>query len=272
MTGAVLLAVSLLGDLTPLGRYEDAPPRPWERFDPTLAAETPDLASLLHVAEERAGCFLRGLPAAQRMELLSGVVADRFTHGDTAKYSVFSNWPLWMLGLAVRRYRDIQDPDLLLRNGHTLLCGDVSFVLMRLADMSGIPARHVLLNGHIVMEAWYEDGWHAYDPDLEAAVRDGQGRVLSVREAAGMLSLLVEAYGGKGDARYLASLLAMIENTSDDRYLVYPRGGVFGGSGQRPGRVEQAAEYARYVVPLALLGAALVLLSVDGKKGGRRIR
>jgi hypothetical protein len=269
LAGILLLALSLLGDGTAAGRYQNFPPRPWERFDPALSAATPDMRSLYRAAETRAGGPLRDLPAAKRMEVLFGVVSDRFTHGNRATYSPYSNWILWTLGLVVPRYRDIQDPDVLLKYGHSLLCGDVSFVLMGLAAMSGIPARHVLLNGHILMEAWYDGDWHAYDPDLEVWIRGQNGRVLSVREAIGRVPLITEAYAGKGDARFLKSVLEIFADPSDDRYLTYPPRGLFGGSGQRPGRLEQAAGYGRYGIPAAFLAAGSLLLLAGWKKGRR---
>lgn len=44
--GAVTLALSLLGDMSPLGDYKSFPPRAWEKFDKKLAAETSTIALL----------------------------------------------------------------------------------------------------------------------------------------------------------------------------------------------------------------------------------
>lgn len=49
---------------------------------------------------------LRDIPPREAMDLLHGVVSDRFTHGDLATDSLFSNWLLWTLGFADSRFRD----------------------------------------------------------------------------------------------------------------------------------------------------------------------
>lgn len=268
--GAFLLIISALGHVTRLGRYVSEPPRSWERFDPALAERTPDLPSLYRAAQGRATRPLRDLPPDRRMQLLFDSVADRFTHGDQALYSPFSNWVMWLLGAANRRYRDIQDPDILLRGGHSALCGDVSYVLVRLAGMAGIPSRHVLLNGHIVMEAWYSGGWHSYDPDMEVIVVDGTGMVLDSGSLSRNAASLREAYSGRADAAFVNDIVAIYASTGDNRFKSYPARGGITVAGQRPGRVEQAARYARIVLPIGMVlaGAALAALP----RGRRRHR
>jgi len=44
--GVLGLSVSLLGEFTSLGDYKSSEPRNWEKFDPQLVIETPDLDSL----------------------------------------------------------------------------------------------------------------------------------------------------------------------------------------------------------------------------------
>ena len=175
LAGAFFLAVSLVGDRTDAGRYVNLPPRSWERFDPTLASGTPDLESLYRAARARASRNLREMPPQETMDILYGVVSDRFTHGDRATYNLYSNWILWAVGTVSPRHRYMQDADALLRNGHSAMCGETSYILLRLAGMAGIPSRHVHLNGHIVMEARYSDRWHAYDPGFRGA-RPGRER------------------------------------------------------------------------------------------------
>jgi len=161
LAGAFLLAVSLIGDRTVAGRYVNLPPRSWEHFDPTLASRTPDLESLYRAAQGRVSRDLLEMPPQEAMDILYGTVADRFTHGDQATYSAFSNWVLWTLGFADPRSGTSRTRTTLLRNSHSAMCGETSYILLRLAEMSGILIRHALLDGHIVMEAWYDGGWHA---------------------------------------------------------------------------------------------------------------
>ncbi len=266
--GACLLALSLLGRWTRMGRYESFPPRSWERFDPALVKATPDLESLYRAAQARADRPFREIAPAEAMQVLYETVADRFTHGDKSTYSPFGNWILWALGAANRRYRDIQDPDALLRGGHSALCGDVSYVLMRLAGMAGIPARHVLLEGHIVMEARYDGSWHAYDPDLEVAARDDVGDVASAETLERRPDLIRRSYSGRGDPGYVETIVVIYRSSADNRYIAYPAEAGITTPGQRPGRVEQAAGYAAFLLPVVLIAAGGAL-AVGGRRRER---
>jgi len=266
VVGACLLSLSILGRWTALGRYESFPPRSWERFDPALAESTPDLDSLYRAAEARASGPLRDMPPGEAMRIMHETVADRFTHGDRATYSPFSNWFLWTLGAVKRRYRDIQDPDTLLRGGHSALCGDVSYVLMRLAEKAGIRSRHVLLEGHITMEAWHDGSWHAYDPDLEVAVRDDSGVVLGTDILVGRPDLIRRQYSGRGDSAFVEQVVKIYVSEDDNIYLEYPARNLFGPHGQRPGRIEQAGRLAIWILAGCLIAAGGALSVVGRKK------
>jgi len=257
--GALLIAVTEIAHLTSADGYYNYPARSWERFDPEFAKRTPNLESLYRAAQARAHRPFRQLRPGEKMQILYEAVADRFTHGDLAKYSPISNWFLWSLGAINPLRRDIQDPDVLLRHGHSALCGDVSYVLIKLAEKAGIPARHVLLEGHILMEAWYEGGWHAYDPDIEVIVRDGNGEVYSVEHLIHEPSLLREAYSPKGDRAYVDGVVAMFTSVENNRYIPYSRRDGVGVEEQRPGWIERAGIYAATVLPagMILTGALL---------------
>lgn len=265
--GACLLSLTILGRWTGLGRYESFPARSWERFDPALAEATHDLDSLYRAAEARATGPLRDMPPGEAMRIIYETVADRFTHGDRATYSPFSNWVMWTLGAAKRRYRDIQEPDALLRGGHSALCGDVSFVLMRLAEKAGIRPRHDLLEGHIIMEAWYYGSWHAYDPDLEVVVRDDSGVVLGTDILAGRPDIIRRNYSGRGDSAFVEQVENIYVSEDDNIYVEYPARNLFGPRGQRPGRMEQAGRLAAWILPGCMIAAGVALAA-----GGRNKR
>lgn len=264
--GCGLLAASAFGIWTHMGNYQNYPPRPWERFDPSLEETARDLDALYQAGKARAERPFGELPPSEKMQILYETVSDRFTHGDRAVYSPFSNWILWSLGHIHREYRDIQDPDVLLRNGHSALCGDVSYVLMRLASKAGIPSRHVLLNGHIIMEAWYSGGWHAYDPDLEVAVKDPDGVVLGAETLFGKPDLLRQAYAGRGSPAFLDNLVSIYLTREDNLIKTYPEESGIAVKGQRPGRVEQAARYGRILLPTAMLLIGAYLAGVPRRK------
>jgi hypothetical protein len=267
--GACLLAISFLGRWTALGRYESLPPRSWERFDPALVKATPDLESLYRAARVRAPRPFGEMAPGETMEVLYGTLADRFTHGDRARYSSFSNWILWALGTAIPHYGDIQDPDALLRGGYSALCGDVSYVLMRMAGKAGIPSRHALLEGHIVMEARYDNAWHAYDPDLEVAATDDAGVVASVATLERRPDIVRKSYAGRGDSAYIETIVAIYASVANNESLAYPADPGPATPGQRPGRVERAARLASFLLPAALIAAGAVLAAGGGQRRRR---
>lgn len=267
--GVFLLGLSLLGRWTALGKYPSFPPRPWERFDPTLAESTPDLESLYRAAQAWADRPLHEIAPAEAMQVLYDTVANRFTHGDRARYSPFSNWILWALGAAIPQYGDIQDPDVLLRGGHSALCGDVSYVLMRLAGMAGIPTRHVLLEGHIVMEARYDGSWHAYDPDLETVARDDAGAVACVATLERRPDIVRKSYAGRGNPAYVETIVAIYLSAANNEYLAYPADPGPATPGQRPGRVKRAASVAAFLLPAALIAAGAALAAGGGRRRRR---
>jgi hypothetical protein len=137
-----------------------------------------------------------------------------------------------------------------------------------MAGMTGIPTRHVLLEGHIVMEARYDGGWHAYDPDLEVVVRDDSGVVADAETLSRRKDLVRRSYAGRGDSSFVETIVAIYGSTGDNLFLAYPERRLFGPSGQRPGRVEQAAQYTAFILPGALIAAGVVLMA--SRRPGRR--
>jgi hypothetical protein len=199
------------------------------------------------------------MPPDAVMEVLFETVADRFTHGGLTRYTPFSNWILWAWGGWQRNRGDIQDPDLLLRGGHSVLCGDSAFVLLRLAEKAGIPGRLVLLDGHIIMEAYHSGAWRAYDPDFEVTVTGREGSVMSVEDLSRDPDRVRQAYAGRLVGPDLARIVELYENRDDDLVREYPPPDVIMVRGQRPGRVERLAGTGKFVLPAAMILAGAVL-------------
>lgn len=192
------------------------------------------------------------------MVALYELVAERFTHM-AARHTVFSNWILASMGKTHPAFAHIRNPATMVRRGHSLLCGQSSYVLLRLARENGIGARHVGLKGHVVMEAWYEDDWHLFDPDFEVVPRDKEGRVLSVESLAQSPDLLEEYYGGhEGDEALMVEILGSRENNT---YMSYPPGAWFEWKSNVLYWFERLAEWLKFVGPVVLitLGAWLLL-------------
>ena len=268
VSGVLLLAVTTVGRVTGVGRYADSPPRSWERFDPALVARTPSLDALFREAQSRAVRSFRELPPEETMQTLYESVADRFTHGDRAHYTLLSNWLLWGLGQLDEKYSLIQGPDALLRLGHSALCSESSYVLIRLAGKAGITARFVNLGGHIIMEAWYAGSWHAYDADMEAIPRDASGTVPSAHDLSLNTPLVRQAYAGLGNAGVVESFVAIYSSRGDN----WGTSPVAGGTKAPPlsprlGKFEEAAQKLIFVLPPLIILCGAGILRTSGSPG-----
>lgn len=264
--GGILLALAVAGEWGATGAYESFPPRPWERFDPGLANRTQDLESLYREAEARAGLPFRKLPPAAVMRTLYESVSDRFTHGDRSRYTPESNWILWAMGSLAPKFSMIQDPDALLKYGHSALCSEVSHVLVRLAGKAGIPSRHVNFNGHVAVEAWYDDGGHFYDPDLEVTVPGRNGKVLSADDLARDRDRVLRAYAGRGNDAYVRRIADIIGSREDNRFLPVAPDLRPPPLSPRLAIVERAAGIGKFAVPALLVLLGLRLLHLPPRK------
>lgn len=191
------------------------------------------------------------------MELYE-LVTERFTHGDTAHYNVFSNWLLAGMGMIHPAFAHIRVPETMVRRGHSLLCGQSAYVLLTLAQEHGVVVRHVGLVGHVVMEAWYNDDWHLFDPDLEVVPEDSDGRVLSVEELARRPELL-ERYYGEYDGTN-ASMVEILISRENNTYMSYPPGTWFEWKSNVLFWFEKLAGFLKFVLPvlMALVGGWLL--------------
>lgn len=265
LLGIGLLFITALGQWIGIGGYENVPARSWERFDPRLVEKTPSLDALYREAEARAaGSFSELLPD-EVMKVLYKTVCDRFTHGDKARHTLFSNWIMWGLGKVSPGFSYIKDPNNLLRYGHSALCGQVSYVLLHLAEQAGIRARHVGLNGHVVMEAWYGGDWHLYDPDLEVVPVNKSGYVVSVEELSRNRGFIRDAYNGRGDDGYINKIIAIMASREDNTFVSYPVGSMFNWKAQVLLKIEQVAQVLKFIIPGLIILVGLSLLWVDRK-------
>lgn len=220
ITGGILLIVSLLGELTQLGMYESLIGKDWDRVDSRLVASTRNVASLVAKVDER---LLPGMSSQDKMEIIFDLVTQRFTHGNKSKYNVFSNWILYVMGWVNSKFSYIRDLDHLLRYGHSAFCSEQSYVMLFLAEHFGIRSRHVGLNGHVVMEAWYDNGWHMYDPDFEVKASLTNKNILSVENLSKDTDLIQKIYAPKTTFKQLNRIIDIITSSEDNLDIGYPR-------------------------------------------------
>lgn len=64
------------------------------------------------------------------------------------------------------------------------MCGEKAGILIGLANMAGLKARRISLDGHEVAELFYDSKWHMFDADQAVVFFDEDHEVLSVEELA----------------------------------------------------------------------------------------
>jgi len=248
LTGATLLLVVVVGHWTAAGKYESAPPHKWERFDPNLESTVNSFSKLMEVTKNQLSA---NSSKKEAMDVLYDMVTERFTH-KAAIHTFFSNWLLYLAGMIHPTFSHIRDPNLMVAKGHSLFCDQSSYLLASLSLANGIKARHVGLDGHVVMEAWYDSDWHLYDPDLEVVPLDSTGQVLSVENLALNKELLDKYYGPHGVAHIVGS-------RENNTYMSYPEGSWFEWKSNVLVNFESTMEVLKLALPIALIVAGLWL-------------
>jgi hypothetical protein len=260
--GWLIFAVAIIGHFSSLGDYPSVAAREWERFDRSLVSECRSWAALQREAQRRV-VFMNAHGGAEEVMLaLFGLVTERFTH-HAARHTFLSNWLLATFGAVHPGFAHIRSPEIMVQRGHSLLCDQSSYLLLRLALENGIWARHVGLDGHVVMEAWYDDDWHMYDPDLEIMPRTLGGDVLSVEELARTPDLLLKYYGN------FASMVDIVGSRKNNTYMSYPAAAWFEWKSNALYWFEKLAECLKFVLPL-LVGCVGVLLLFHSAPISRR--
>ena len=255
--GVVMILLTLLGSMTNLSNYSNDKAQKWDRFDPSLPLKTLSLKTLKTYAEDRVGDEFSN---KQIMNELYDIVTDRFTHGDQARYNIFSNWLLYLLGLGHPAFALIHDPDVLLHNGHSALCSEQSYLLLMLAERFGIHARHVGLNGHVVMEAWYDGKWHMYDPDLEVVPAVHGLGVISVETVSREPQLIRTLYKGHGLPDDVNHIVRMFRSWEDNTFMSYPRLAHFEWKVNVLSHFERITNRLKWIIPLFMVTAGVLIL------------
>ena len=245
LLGLLGLLLSILGEVTKLGEYQSFPQREWEQFDPNSVTELPNIVAMKNKIDQS---LPQSLTEQEKMFVIYDLVIHRFTHGNQSKYNIFSNWLLWLTGKIASPLSFVRSPDILLEHGHSALCGTQAYVLQNLAESYGIPTRRVGMNGHVVMEAWYENDWHLYDPDLEVIPITADQKILSLDELARSPELVGRYYKGSGSKEYVDSVVEIVSSREDNSFELY-----WMIEKHVAYRAERLANIAKWVIPSILL-------------------
>jgi len=249
--GTCLLVLAVVGHWTAMGNGASDSKRDWEHFEPALVTQVRDYAALVKRVDEK---MVGGAQTdAAKMRVMYDLIIDRFTHNE-AQHNLASNWLLYGAGFIHPTFRHMWSPDRFVTQGYSLLCDQSSYLLLHLAMAHGIKARHVGLQGHVVMEAWYDGDWHLYDPDLEIIPINDTGEVLSLDELSRDEARIRQYYGQH------SNMADLIRSRGDHLYMSTPEGARFEWKGNLLALVEKAAEVGKFLIPLFMMIGGLWLL------------
>lgn len=250
LLGLGLLVVAGLGKWTPLGNLKRYELRDWEAFDVETVSRWRSMSDLQTEADQH----LPEDPSEEEvMVALQDVIARRFSDGEGV-HCLFSNWILWGLGQIHPAFLHVWSSDLLVSKGQSMHCDQASYMLMMLASERGILTRHVGLDGHVVMEAWYDGYWHLFDPDMEVIPVNGDGVVLSVDELAQDEDQLRKYY-----SRY-PEMLEIVRSRKNNTFVSLPSGSRFDWKGNVLARLERVMEVLKFAVPAVMLAIGALLI------------
>lgn len=248
--GLVLLGIAALGQWTSWGHGFADSKRDWEKYEPALAEKISAYPDLQRVVAEN----LEGVSGdAGRVQAIYSVLVPRFNH-DEARHTLASNWILYTAGFLHPTFRHMWSPGIMVNRSHSLLCDQVSYLMLDLVRQQGFRARHIGLQGHVVMEVWYDDGWHLYDPDLEVIPKDESGHVLSLEELAQNEPLIAKYYGAH------PLMPDLVRARQNHLYMNTPEGARFDWKANILVVIEQVAEVLKFILPLLMIAVGWLLL------------
>jgi hypothetical protein len=245
--GLCLFVIALLGDLTSLGNYENMKARDWEKFSLELTRKINNSDDFVLEAIERNPNFTKS-SKQERAILLHNLVSEYFTSGH-ARHNLFSNWILYSLGQIHPAFLSIYDHNHLISRGHSLICSQHSYVLMKLSIQSGLTARHVGLNGHVVCEIFWDRKWHMFDPSMELFALDmTTDRIESVSGLEQNPSLAHTLY-----PKHRSNFADTFISSEDNSFNAHPLGVYFEWKSQVLMYFELFANYMQYIFPVVLV-------------------
>jgi len=154
--GSAGVIITIIGETIEERNYLNYPPRSWEKFDPQLVQEITSYKSFIQKSSQLIA-MSQAKTEQEKMLVLYHLVTNYFTHGDQAKHNLYSNWIMSLVGVFYPMGNFIRVPEAIVNNGHSALCSQQSRVLGALASNFGVNYRLIDLQGHVVVEVWYND-------------------------------------------------------------------------------------------------------------------
>jgi len=183
------------------------------------------------------------------------IVIRKYRHG-LANHNIFTNYLIWLAGILRHPWAQITDTELLLKYSDHGLCSQQAQTLVDIATKIGLKARIVGLNGHTVMEVFYSDRWHMFDPDYEI-IPIKKERIYSVNELAGNFALIEELYKSSPNCVTEESLekIAKIISSSEDNVFLKKNTNIC----PRIYVAQKILEILKWIIPFFCIGMASFL-------------
>lgn len=194
----------------------------------------------------------------QKMQYIYQFVVTRFNHkngkGDgTPRYSLFDNYLLYFAGFIHPHLNHIKDPKYLFIQEKIQICSELSYLMVVMAEQQGIRARHVGLNGHVVMEAFYDDDWHMYDP-LHKIIPIHNKEVKSVHFLERNPNILRKMYQRSNySEKFIEHNLDIFTSKHDNTFISYPPLSQFNWKATVLLYFEKIMHYFKWLIPILLI-------------------
>ncbi len=194
----------------------------------------------------------------KKMDAIYKFVVNRFNHenggGDgTPRYSIFDNYLLYFAGFIHSHFSHIKDPKYLFAQEKIQICSELSYLMVIMAKRQGIRARHVGLNGHVVMEAFYNDDWHMYDP-MYKIIPMYNKEVKSVHFLARNPNILRNMYQRNNyNEQFIKHNLDIFTSKHDNTFVSYPVLSQFNWKATVLLYFEKIMHYFKWLIPILLI-------------------
>jgi hypothetical protein len=149
-------------------------------------------------------------PARYNFQSYQTLLADIIKPGSTDKEKAIAIWRFtesWTYhSVSAMQQRLPHDPLRLFNSFESGLCDDRNAALTNIFLLAGLKAHAYHLEGHVVAEVFYENGWHMYDADWNLYFKDDNGNVASVEYISNHPEAICKERSSGGDGRVKFSL------------------------------------------------------------------
>jgi hypothetical protein len=123
--------------------------------------------------------------------------------------------------LSLNDFSMVENPVQYLNSWGYGFCDDSATVLAQLAHLAGYKSRVVSLEGHVVMESFYNGSWHMFDADNELYVTNSKNEIVGVEEIYEDTSLIKIAVDKFDRPEWIYRLQMNAYSEDKPRFITY---------------------------------------------------